>query len=326
MFRCKECQTEYEIKPEYCDCGNDTFDEIIEKKEDVVEVLPKNAEVKVEKNENKIENIEKQEIKTEIKPKSKLEQKSIISPFAWVIFLLCIFSALIILLFPVKTKVETTKVQEATSVSTSIPDINKLWNNTPASVEKKETSKIIDSQTSNSQNTQTSKKDEVKSVQMQEKQVKSSSNTQTLQQKLASKKTSSSTNKTAKTTSSQQNSSVVKNTTTQAKSQTTAVQTVNKQELSSYMIKLRNNIASKIDFTSVVGDGSCTFSFRVLSNGVLTDKKATNLSDNESLNETVYNALRNTNSFNPPPSGYNTNTVLKLHVKMYNNSFEVSLL
>ena len=28
MFRCKECQAEYETKPDYCDCGNDTFDEI----------------------------------------------------------------------------------------------------------------------------------------------------------------------------------------------------------------------------------------------------------------------------------------------------------
>ena len=28
MFRCKECGTEYEEKPDYCDCGNDTFEEI----------------------------------------------------------------------------------------------------------------------------------------------------------------------------------------------------------------------------------------------------------------------------------------------------------
>ena len=28
MFKCKECGTEYEEKPDYCDCGNDTFEEI----------------------------------------------------------------------------------------------------------------------------------------------------------------------------------------------------------------------------------------------------------------------------------------------------------
>ena len=25
MFRCKECGTEFDVKPDYCDCGNDTF-------------------------------------------------------------------------------------------------------------------------------------------------------------------------------------------------------------------------------------------------------------------------------------------------------------
>ena len=34
MFRCTECQTEYEVKPDFCDCGNDTFEEINPKKED----------------------------------------------------------------------------------------------------------------------------------------------------------------------------------------------------------------------------------------------------------------------------------------------------
>ena len=28
MFKCKECGCEFKIKPEYCDCGNNTFDEI----------------------------------------------------------------------------------------------------------------------------------------------------------------------------------------------------------------------------------------------------------------------------------------------------------
>ena len=39
MFRCKECQAEYEVKPDYCDCGNDTFDEILPEK--TVEQAPK---------------------------------------------------------------------------------------------------------------------------------------------------------------------------------------------------------------------------------------------------------------------------------------------
>ena len=37
MFRCKECGSEFDIKPDYCDCGNDTFEEIVEKAEPVIE-------------------------------------------------------------------------------------------------------------------------------------------------------------------------------------------------------------------------------------------------------------------------------------------------
>ena len=29
MFKCKECGSEFDNKPDYCDCGNDTFEEII---------------------------------------------------------------------------------------------------------------------------------------------------------------------------------------------------------------------------------------------------------------------------------------------------------
>ena len=28
MFKCKECGAEYEEKPDYCDCGNDTFEQV----------------------------------------------------------------------------------------------------------------------------------------------------------------------------------------------------------------------------------------------------------------------------------------------------------
>ena len=61
MYKCKECGTEYEIKPDYCDCGNDTFEEILSEqqtsKNDVTNVTKlNNAEkVKEEKTEPKIE-------------------------------------------------------------------------------------------------------------------------------------------------------------------------------------------------------------------------------------------------------------------------------
>ena len=41
MFKCKECGNEYDIKPDYCDCGNDTFEEIAAAKPENQEPEPK---------------------------------------------------------------------------------------------------------------------------------------------------------------------------------------------------------------------------------------------------------------------------------------------
>ena len=30
MYRCTECNTEYADLPDYCDCGNDVFEEVYE--------------------------------------------------------------------------------------------------------------------------------------------------------------------------------------------------------------------------------------------------------------------------------------------------------
>ena len=30
MYRCTECHAEYENLPDFCDCGNDSFEEVVE--------------------------------------------------------------------------------------------------------------------------------------------------------------------------------------------------------------------------------------------------------------------------------------------------------
>ena len=47
MFKCKECGTEYKEKPDYCDCGNDTFEEIVPTaaSQPKPEVTPKQTQV-----------------------------------------------------------------------------------------------------------------------------------------------------------------------------------------------------------------------------------------------------------------------------------------
>ncbi len=97
-----------------------------------------------------------------------------------------------------------------------------------------------------------------------------------------------------------------------------------KQELAAYKSNLRNSIGRKIDFTKVIGDGECALSFKVNSNGRLTSKAFTKQSSNITLNDAAFNALNTMTSFNPPPEGYNGET-LRLNIKFYNGNFEISL-
>ena len=44
MFKCKECGAEYEVKPDYCDCGNDEFEQIETKPQPSQETVKKNIQ------------------------------------------------------------------------------------------------------------------------------------------------------------------------------------------------------------------------------------------------------------------------------------------
>lgn len=117
MFRCKECGCEFDIKPEYCDCGNNTFDEIIS-----------------------VQNSKNPDI------------RQIISV---VIFVLCLILAIIPWTIKPKAKTEQPepKVESGVQTELTVPDIEKLWvdsrpklsGDTSAQVVKKEVQKPLKS-------------------------------------------------------------------------------------------------------------------------------------------------------------------------------------
>ena len=98
MFKCSECGCEYGIKPDFCECGNDIFDEI---KEEV-------------------------EIKQEIPAKKRLSNSDILS---WIIFSVCIIlSVLILLFFPkITPKEKETPTVAEKQTNSDIPGINSFW-------------------------------------------------------------------------------------------------------------------------------------------------------------------------------------------------------
>lgn len=99
---------------------------------------------------------------------------------------------------------------------------------------------------------------------------------------------------------------------------------IDKTKIENYKRDLRDNIASKINFASIYGNGACVVGFLVDSSGNIINPQFIQNSPNHSLNGIVINAVRNTPYFDVPPAGYNGET-LKLSVKFYNGEYEVSL-
>ena len=109
MYICRECKAEYKEKVEYCDCGNNTFDYVPDEMEDV-----------------------KLHVGKELKPLTLEEKSELVSR---IFFALCIILSIIVWLIPVGKASKTDKSPTSTKVQAvetkSIPNIDKIWNDTP---------------------------------------------------------------------------------------------------------------------------------------------------------------------------------------------------
>ena len=332
MYKCTECGSEYEIKPDFCDCGNDEFKEVL-------------LSVTVEKVES--QNVPQKEIVTPKAPKS-IKRTLQFEPISLAIFIFCILISFYVIFFAWNV-VENEIISEKTDTlktTANIPSINTFWNNSLPEIKKEEIAKLVEIQKPEPQKTINT----VKTVQPKQTAAKTVKNT-------VSKPSVSNTNKkttqktqpkpaktTVQTSSAPTQSKQVQQNVTNNTSSQKPVQEVKKQEqpkvvevqkpavdtqalkreLDSYKISLRNTIGRKIDFTQVIGDGECIISFKINSSGVLTNRAFKQQSTNITLNDAVYKAFMATPSYNPPPQGYKNET-LNLKVSFYNGNFQVSL-
>lgn len=396
MFKCSECGNEYEIKPKYCDCGNDIFINVEDN------FIPQEVEL-----DEEIDDI------IETAPRRRNLRKKSFSPVGMAVFGICIILSLLVLFVIGNPKKDLTKteIKKEIQEQTEIPSIDSYWDNTAVKIAKGEEpqpqkqenilDKIVSQIIPQSQPKKeikvdasvvktpvpapkkpaaTTQKTTTVKTQTQKTQLKTTTSQKQTTQKTASKQTSSQpvmtvedlTNKIRKQYSAQNQTPATqpKQTTTAVKqsapipqttsktpttAQTTQTQTKNtqtqttakpqnqtqtqtatatvtptksqaqlRQELAAYKSGLRNAIGRKVDFTKVIGDGECSLSFKINSSGRLTSKAFTKQSSNITLNDAVFNALNTMTSYNPPPEGYNGET-LRLNIKFYNGNFEISL-
>jgi len=309
MYRCKDCGTEYKKQVEYCNCGNNTF-----------EIVPDEV-------------IKKSSSKT-------FKSLTIENKISWLIFLLCVILSFIILLFPVKNqKTSSPKPVKITTSQKNIPDIEVLWNSTPAMPPKpvnkpqdevirpveikqiaEEVKKIIPVKKAE---TKVVKKPStpVKTVQKP----KSTAPAKPVQKPVAKPKTVQKPAPVPKTTTSKpvvQNNNKFNTDPVILKPQQSKN---NSLALMTYKTELLNKLFSRFVVSSIRGGGSCVVSFNIASDGKLTNRKFVNQSSNKSLNDAVYYMLMSVPKFNPPPASYNGET-LKIQFSYDNGEYEFSYL
>ena len=359
MFRCKECGAEYEEKPDYCDCGNDEFEVIgvAEKKEEPVKEI-KQADIPQEKVEEKplVMPASSMNFNNFAAQNSYIHKRTFnIDPVSLFIFIVCIILSLYVIFFAFNPAEEETKSEIKQEVVTpeNIPSVDKIWNNALPVVKKEEPKveetveniikQIIPVQTPKKTETTTQKntitKPKVTTVPLktttQKTQTtktvtttaaKQQSNTNAQEQakkaaQEAAKQKSEQERKAAEAEQLKKLQAEQAKKTAEVKAKQTAAA---KQEYTNYKAQLRNTIGRKIDFTRVIGDGSCTVAFKIDPNGRLINRSFAKQSSNNTLNDAVYAAVMATPSFTPPPEAYN-NEVLNLNIKFSNGNFEISL-
>lgn len=316
MFKCKDCGSEYKEKPDYCDCGNDTFDEI---KDETIGTIDKTEETKTQQ----------QKESDNIKPKSKKNEKPIkTDKISLLIFVVCLILSIIILFFPVNTPVNTDNIKENNEQNIiSIPSVNSIWDNSIPVVQKTELPKT---EPVSSEETVVKKNPKVNENTDNKKDLNTTpakSETPKITKVKLTKNTTVKPKQTDSSVPKKQNEQITKQTqkpTTTVKPTSNTNNTQNEISLNSYKIGLRNKIGSHIDFASVAGDGACAVTFKIDVNGKLINRKFVQQSENTSLNDAVYNAMLAVPNYKTPPSTYKNNT-LKLSVKFISGNFEVSL-
>lgn len=274
MYICKECQNRYEQKPEYCDCGNDTFEYTHEKK-----LLT-------------------------------LQEKSDI--ISGIFLLLCILLSTALWFIPIKSShTEVKPKQQKTSVY--IPDINKIWNDTPIYQASKQDTTIddepivltpvMDFVNETVKSKVNKKKEEIKPLKVDE----------------PPKKINPSVPKQKNNNEQLLNSSVPK--------ENEAVKpsyNPNSPQMLRYKSNLRAAMFSKFAVGSIQGSGNCSIQFSVDKSGKLVNRKFIQESDNKSLNDTVYYMLMSVPKYTIPPEGYNGEPI-RMNFSINNGNYEISI-
>ena len=303
MFKCTDCEKLYNVKPEYCDCGNDTF-EFIEETEKVA-----------------ASSVTKKTKSFDFASSKINEYLASFDIFSVLIFILCLILSVLALIFikPFPSASQESQTKPKMLVS-DVPNIEDLWQNPlpvlpkesiENKVEKPKTivkpvfkSPKVVQQTPVVKNQVKQNVEKSKQVHKEKKELISKEkgeNSETVQPK-------------------QEKVVAVK-----SESVKQEPKKVFDVELDNYKIALRQALFNNLAVTSVVGSGQCTIEFSIDKSGKLVERNFIQQSPNETVNQAVYNMMMRLPHYYPPPESYNGQK-LRLNFLFDNGSYAIKYL
>ncbi len=288
MFICKECNAEYDEKPDYCLCGNNTFEYIKVKKS---KFSNKAVIEKILKNKNDILSV--------------------------LFFLICLFFSIYIWLFAGNSLIKeqiNTSVKPKAEKKQVIPDINSIWK------EKMHTETVID--TNVQQNGVYPYQETLKLNLPVERVTKPVKMTET---KPVPKNNVSKPAPSPKPVQKPKNTNPAN---VSPKNDKVLIKSYNPNdpELLRYKSALRSALFSKFAVGSIQGGGTCIIEFTInTETGKLENRRFVQKSDNKQLNDAIYYMLMSVPHFAVPPESYGGE---KIRMKFFLNSgyYEVSFI
>ena len=268
MYRCTDCSKKYQAKPDYCDCGNNAFTQEVVS---TASIQPGQADA----------------------PKTFFEQYPSIKQFidsvdvlSGTIFGLCIILSILLWNFigawepPADTAATPQETETSSAQNQNIPDINSLWNTTPPKApEVKQDAPVLPTEQPAEEHNIPDAQSILPLLSPQSKTLQSKPEPVTPKPEPVAPKPH---------------------------------HTLLNQDLSSmspamknYTSGLRQSLFSQWAVGSVEGEGRCEVEFAVSKSGKLLGRKFSKQSDNDSLNNSVYDMLMSSPQYSAPPADYN---------------------
>lgn len=334
IYKCKNCGTEFDVCPDYCDCGNNTFDKIgneINPSDEYDEFGEKivRDDFKISPENNKdLELLYKPDFKYTKNTKNENGQnkKNILPVIIFVISLIISFILLITaFLMPSENKNNEQTEKQTEVTKTKVTDVNDFWDDTPAQ----------------NQNTVRTKPAEAEKPVKEEpvKQVTEPKKTPPVSKADKTKTTAAKVQKTEvkkeapkqQPESKKQEKTEVKQKPAEKKQQTgikkedtkPVVSAEDLKALNTYKMNLRTALFSVFPILNVQGTGTAAIAFSVGSDGKLLNRRFVSQSDNKSLNDAMYHMLMKTPFYKVPPSAYKGEEFV-LEMKFNNGQYSFS--